>query len=52
MAKLLDNKIFDSRVKGDKVKAGEKQLGYLIGPAAALLLNAVLATYTHLINDQ
>ena len=45
MAKLLDKKMFDSRVKGDKVKAGEKWLGYLIGPAGALLLNAVLATY-------
>ena len=48
MAKLLDNKIFDSRVKGDKVKAGEKWLGYLIGPAGALLLNAVLATYLNI----
>ena len=42
--KLLDNKIFDSRVKSDKVKASEKWLGYLVGPAGALLLNAVLAT--------
>ncbi len=43
--KLLEQKFFDSRVKSDKVTAGEKWLGYLIGPAGALLLNAVLATY-------
>ena len=40
--KLLDKKAFDSRVKGEKVSAGEKWLGYLVGPAGALLLNAVL----------
>ena len=43
--KLLEKKIFNSRVKSDSVKNGEKWLGYLIGPAGALLLNAVLATY-------
>ena len=46
--KLLDKKLFDSRVKSDKVTAGEKWLGYLIGPAGALLLNAVLATYLNI----
>ena len=46
--KLLDKKIFDSRVKSEKVTAGEKWLGYLIGPAGALLLNAVLATYLNI----
>ena len=34
-----------SRVKTPEVKAKEKWLGYLLGPAGALLLNAVLATY-------
>ena len=43
--KLLEKKFFDSRVKTQEVKAAEKWLGYLIGPAGALLLNAVLATY-------
>ena len=43
--KLLDNKLFDSKVKSDKVRPSEKWLGYLLGPAGALLLNAVLATY-------
>lgn len=35
----------NSMVKTKEVKATEKWLGYLIGPAGALLLNAVLATY-------
>lgn len=35
----------NSMVKTKEVKASEKWLGYLIGPAGALLLNAVLATY-------
>ena len=41
----LSAPIFDSRVKSDTVTRSEKWLGYLIGPAGALLLNAVLATY-------
>ena len=32
-------------ITGDQVAAKEKWLGYLLGPAGALLLNAVLATY-------
>lgn len=34
-----------SAVKSPEVAAKEKWLGYLLGPAGALLLNAVLATY-------
>ena len=34
-----------SRVTAENVTAKEKWLGYLLGPAGALLLNAVLATY-------
>ena len=34
-----------SRVRSAKVTGKEKWLGYLLGPAGALLLNAVLATY-------
>jgi GPH family glycoside/pentoside/hexuronide:cation symporter len=34
-----------SAIKTPEVRAKEKWLGYLIGPAGALLLNAVLATY-------
>ncbi len=34
-----------SAVKSPEVRAKEKWLGYLIGPAGAVLLNAVLATY-------
>lgn len=35
----------DSKVSGDEVRKKEQILGYLIGPAGALLLNAVLGTY-------
>ena len=34
-----------SRIHSENVTAKEKWLGYLLGPAGALLLNAVLATY-------
>jgi len=34
-----------SRIRSDNVTAKEKWLGYLLGPAGALLFNAVLATY-------
>lgn len=45
MTNKLSSPLFSSRVKHDDVKAKEKWLGYLLGPAGALLLNAVLATY-------
>ena len=34
-----------SRIKSDEVTKREKWLGYLLGPAGAVLLNAVLASY-------
>lgn len=34
-----------SRITSDRVTAKEKWLGYLLGPAGALLLNGILATY-------
>ena len=43
--KLLDRKVFQSKVHTADVGRREKWLGYLLGPAGALLLNAVLATY-------
>ena len=45
METLLDRKAFQSRVHTMDVSRKEKWLGYLLGPAGALLLNAVLATY-------
>ncbi len=42
---FLDRKAFQSRIHTEDVKPAEKWLGYLLGPAGALLLNAVLATY-------
>ena len=43
--RFLDCKVFQSKVHTEKVGRKEKWLGYLLGPAGALLLNAVLATY-------
>lgn len=43
--KIIDSKIFDSRIHSKNVTNKEKWLGYLLGPCGALLLNAVLATY-------
>lgn len=45
MQRLIERKIFQSKIKSDDVKPAEKWLGYLVGPAGAMLLNAVLATY-------
>ena len=43
--KLTNAPLPRSRVKSETVTKSEKWLGYLLGPAGALLLNAVLATY-------
>lgn len=42
---LAERKVFESRIRSETVRGKEKWLGYLLGPAGALLLNAVLATY-------
>lgn len=42
---LFNGRRLTSRVKTEQVSGGERWLGYLLGPAGALLLNAVLATY-------
>ncbi len=44
----LSARIFNSRVRSKNVESKEKWIGYLIGPAGALLLNAVLATYLNI----
>ena len=43
--KFVECKAFQSRIRSEDVKPAEKWLGDLLGPAGALLLNAVLATY-------
>lgn len=43
--KWVEHKVFESRIRSENVTGKEKWLGYLLGPAGALLLNAVLATY-------
>ena len=42
---FFNGKRFATCIKTEQVGGGEKWLGYLLGPAGALLLNAVLATY-------
>ena len=42
---FFNGKRFATCVKTEQVSGAEKWLGYLLGPAGALLLNAVLATY-------
>lgn len=44
-ASLWNKKALQSRVMSEDVRSSEKWLGYLVGPAGALLLNAVLASY-------
>lgn len=43
--KQMASRLPGTRIAGDRVTGKEKWLGYLLGPAGALLLNAVLATY-------
>lgn len=43
--KLIDRPVFASRITSADTTAKERWFGYLLGPAGALLLNAVLATY-------
>ena len=45
MTNKLNSPFLRSRVKSDDVQKSEKWLGYLLGPAGALLLNAVLASF-------
>ena len=45
---IMDIKFFDSRIKSKNVTNKEKWLGYLLGPAGALLLNAILGTYLNI----
>ncbi|CAM5645790.1 MFS transporter [Streptomyces pilosus] len=42
---FLRSPVWDSRVRTSQVSRAETWFGYLLGPAGALLLNAVLATY-------
>lgn len=45
MREILKKKVFDSRIQSRETTGKERWLGYLSGPAGALLLNAVLAAY-------
>ena len=45
VGKMLEARIFNTKVKSQNVTGKEKWLGYLVGPCGALLFNAVMATY-------
>lgn len=42
---VFSSKLLATKITDDKVTGKEKWLGYLVGPAGALLLNAVLGSY-------
>ena len=42
---MFSSKIFDSKVKSANVSSAEKWIGYLLGPAGAMLLTGVIGTY-------
>ena len=44
----MNARILNSKIHSKNVEDKEKWLGYLIGPAGALLLNAVLTTYLNI----
>ena len=46
--KLLESRLFNSRIHSKNVTGKEKWFGYLLGPIGALLLNAVLASYLNI----
>ena len=43
--KMLDARIFNSKIKSQNVTGKEKWLGFLLGPCGALLFNAVMTVY-------
>lgn len=42
---ILNAKIFDSRIKSDKVTKKERLYGYLLGPFSVMMLNSILNHY-------
>ncbi|MBD5393205.1 MAG: MFS transporter [Lachnospiraceae bacterium] len=42
---MLSAKLFDTRIKSEKVENKEKWLGYFIGPISVILMNSILSNY-------
>lgn len=42
---ILNAKIFDSRIKSEKVTSKERIFGYLLGPFSVMMLNSILNNY-------
>ena len=49
---LIDKPIFHSRINSENITGKEKWLGYFIGPAGALLINAMLAQGVRLLRGR
>lgn len=42
---ILNAKIFDSRIKNDRIAGKEYLLGYLLGPFSVMMMNCILSNY-------
>lgn len=42
---ILDAKIFDSKIKSDKITGKERWLGYMLGPFSVMMMNSILNSY-------
>ena len=45
MLRWMDSPKMDSRVRSANVQNSERWIGYFLGPAGVILLNAILASY-------
>jgi GPH family glycoside/pentoside/hexuronide:cation symporter len=42
---MLSAKLFDTRIKSEKVEKKEKWLGFFLGPVSVILMNSILSNY-------
>lgn len=45
MKDFLSAKVFDSRIRSDRIEGKEKYLGHFAGPVSVILMNAILSNY-------
>ena len=45
MKDFLAGKVFDSRIRSDRIEGKEKYLGHFLGPVSVILMNAILSNY-------
>ena len=44
MKDFLAGKVFDSRIRSDRIEGKEKYLGHFLGPVSVILMHAILYT--------